>query len=334
MSLSKFKTTAIRCSTLYDFDERELEPAPYVNGVAARIADRIICILDARRDYRGSAVMHGSFTKGTNLREPGLSDIDILCYINEDYHENQFDYLSEYEEVREEASQSVVRHLLNNLPHSLFYDVELVENWKGLCAKFRLKNSDRARYWWYIDIIFAYEAKDKYTTIRELDDMSFSDAIVNKNALSEWRNDFIREKLDANADLKILVRLLKYFNKKVVDHSGKKINSFVFEALVAILYGNTIPHCFDINRALCTCFHFIGCGGDIWCNGAPTDGELARMRRNSGDGGLIIVDPLATFNNIAARTRKTQDAWRQLKQSALDIVQFLKSNGVASYVRS
>jgi len=109
------------------------------------------------------------------------------------------------------------------------------------------------------------------------------------------------------------------------------VSSFVFEALVAILYENDIiPRDFDLKRGLSTCLKYLASSEELWtANGEPSLRELSRLRR--ANTGLIIVDPLATFINLAAPTGSTESAWKNLQVDAREVFRFLESKGVFPY---
>ena len=326
MDLWAFNEVAKGSRSLIEFDSHYLQSTSHQNENAFRTSACIIDILDGRRVYRGTTVPHGSFTRGTNLREHGLNDIDILCYISEDRNGTELSSLQDFQMLRKAAMKSIVKYLVNNLPDR-FARVVMVAQWTGLCVQFQVKDYIRDPRVWKIDVIFAFEAQDYEETFNELYEMSMHDAMVNINALSHWKNEFVQDQYDQCPDLKTLVRLLKYFNKRVGQlPPAKHVNSFVFESMVAILYENgIIPLRFDMSRALCTCIWYIGYPEDIWANSAePTEDELSEMRRNCGDDGLIIVDPVAPFNNIAARTNRTERAWKILTRKAKQVFHFLQ----------
>ena len=144
----------------------------------------------------------------------------------------------------------------------------------------------------------------------------------------------IQEQYDQCEDLTVLVRLLKHFNQRVGElPPAKHVNSFVFEAMVAILFDNgTIPLRFNMSRAFCTCIEYIAFPEDIWASCAvPTEEELVDMRSNCGETGLIIVDPVAPFKNIADRTNRTNRAWKLLTKKASKLYNSLTANGVLPY---
>ena len=217
--LSDFKRRAA-LDRLYLFDAAVLKPLSFQDAEVHRIADRVIDILYNRQRFGGNAIKHGSITRGTNLRKPGLSDIDILCYINDDFYRRPIRGLRDFNRVRGEASYWIADHLLDSF-RGEFYNSELIEHFEGLCAKFQVKKSRGDEFWSHIDIIFAFESFDDDETSREFFEMSLSGALINTNTMSELRNYYVEVQFKECGDLKVLVRLLKYLNKEGVKHSSR-----------------------------------------------------------------------------------------------------------------
>ena len=349
-----FKQVAIRSADLNDYDDLKLVSTRNQRRVAESVADRVIDCLHGRRDYGGQAIRHGSFLRLTNLAKPGISDVDVIAFISEDYNGNELSSIDDFEDLRNDASQNIKDHLMNNL-NDCFATVELDEFWKGLCIKLRVKNHWSARHFWNVDVIIAYDAsqdaQSRIAAYKSLRGMTISQKTINTNAFSICRNIFVEEIYQVNPRLRTLVRLLKCFNwiSKEKGNCEKGVSSVVVEMLVILLYMKcTIPCNFGLNRALCTCLEHIGyprSRNDVWITvddflypedavgvpHKPTDFQLWQMRENCGADGLIVVDPFAPFSNLAVRKRRIVQAWEALTEDAQDVFQYLKRNGVAPY---
>ena len=194
MEITSFQDTAIRSSQLEEYDEKELTTSQYADNVADSIANCFIEVLDDRIDYRGRAIRHGSFTRETNLANPGVSDVDVLCFIGEGYG-YKIHSLSDFEQVREDALVEIKDHLLQNLD-SHFFEVNLHQFWPRLCVSFLVKTGYRARTPWKVDVIIAFEGVNHNGILREMRSLSRTEANHNANALSIQRNDLIGRYLD------------------------------------------------------------------------------------------------------------------------------------------
>ena len=190
-SLDFFKTAAVRSSQLEEYDLVKLQSSRNANRVASSVAGRVIRILDNRPTYAGRAIPHGSFTRGTNLAKPGLSDVDVLCFVRQNRTGSRtIASLNEFDGVRRDAAAEIRDHLLNHLP-GVFDRVELKEFWEGLCVTLLLKNDWRARHSWRVDVIIAFEGVNHDGILREMRSLTRTEANHNANALSIPRHEFI-----------------------------------------------------------------------------------------------------------------------------------------------
>ena len=189
-----FQNVAVRSRPLEAYIDEKLTPSQNADSVADHIASTVIEVLDERDYFRGRAIKHGSFARRTNLATPGVSDVDVLCFIEEDSDGYEISCLRDFERVRVDALMEIRDHLVQNL-HIWFHEVTVHQFWAGLCVSFLIKTSYRA-HTWKVDVIIAFDGANHIEVLREMQTMTRTEANHNANALSEERNDFLNDYLD------------------------------------------------------------------------------------------------------------------------------------------
>ena len=155
-TLETFKLVAIRSDQLQNFDKLKLVSSRNESRVARSVALSVCEILCERPHFGGRAIMHGSYTRSTSLAKPDLSDIDIVCTIEDDYNGNKLNTIKDFDLIRWGASTSITNHLERNLTTKFpAAKVLVVPKSKGFCIKLQVKTSVLARNWWDVDVIIA-----------------------------------------------------------------------------------------------------------------------------------------------------------------------------------
>ena len=230
----------------------------------------------------------------------------------------------------------------------------------------RIKRFSVAFNPWNIDILFAHElsfnnnAPQWNTVQQQLAAMSPpSKPLSQTNSMAPFRDDFLKSLYDKHPRAKRVVRFLKAWNRVLMKKANEPapgeehcISGFFFEMLALLMIENgLIPTILDLSRALATCLFAIVnpnrvkplffpaemAGGDAFSRPAPPNQrQLDDLRRSSseeaGEGEcLVLVDPMAPFNNVARRKKKTKEAWERLEGGAKKFLQFLESKNVRHY---
>ena len=145
-TLGSFKRLALNSADLIDFDRQNLQPSQNAKNIANEIFRKFIHALDARPVFKGTAVKHGSFARGTSLAR--RSDVDIMCYVERNRIGRRLRSLKDFRRCRWEASKKIKAHLLWKLRNE-FADIRVCGFTEGFCIKFNVKigRHPRASIW-------------------------------------------------------------------------------------------------------------------------------------------------------------------------------------------
>jgi len=334
------------------YDRRRLTPSKNARRAAKDVARKIIQIVEAC-PFVGRAVQTGSSVRGTNLKKPGWSDVDLICFLHAAHYGRLISSFVDFEKFRWKASEEVRDHLAKKIGGS-FDEAEIAHFERGFVIKLEVKRSSRSLRPWCVDVMFARDLEENNNhphwslVQREFDQLPQSKKLTQTHSVAPYRDAFLQRRYVETPRLLVPIRWLKAFNR-ILDRGDRKyaVYGFFFEMLVVLLFSNGfIPAHFNIPRALATCYAAIAspsqvpalcfekerAGGDALDRPAPpTKDQLAAMKKQAGANCLVLVDPFAPFNNVAFKKEKQMDAWSVLEKGAADMLEDLKSKNVFPY---
>jgi len=344
--MADFRDIMTDSRDMRDYDNDWLRPTRGQKSAARDVADRVIRALEddysgTTGNFHGRAVLTGSRAREVALDTPFTSDIDVLFLIQRDARGVLIRSFVEFENIRYIAFNSVKRFLARELPE-VFYEAEVVGFVVGFVIKLEVKRRRDRRILWKVEVVFGFDSqyindRDWDEIARELSAMPRSKALLQTNSFAEMRNIFLNGEYDCDPDLRILVRFLKAWYQILTkdDNPNEIIHSFVFEMLVLLLFSNDhIPADFSLRRALATCLTAIANPRRVPSLVFRDDGfdrPLSPRCDMRNQVGLVLIDPFLTINNVAERKRRDPEAWQKLEYGAQRTVDFLRSNGVATY---
>jgi len=350
-----FRNCAVKSSQLQELDKLRCQSSFNARRTAQFYADKMVGILDSRNLFQGPSEMHGSWLRKTNTKKPGLSDIDILCYIHEDKNKYPIETMEDFHRIRFSASIHVKQLLEKELSKEFEYG-KITGFYSGFVIKVEVKEDARALKPWKMDVIFCHDLEPNNNPVpdyalidRQFKKLEpFSKRTANVSSLARLRHAILDGVFNECPRLKTLVRLLKHYNKDVVMKRWdcEPVNSFVLEMLVALLFSNdVIPPRFHLNRAFATCLTAIAEPDEVPVlffkenhlayakpqPFLPDARQLNDLRKGAGNDSLVLVDPAAPFSNIAVKKARVAEGWEKLEEAAGDFVAFLRTKGVGPY---
>jgi len=353
ISINFFQPVASNKKAIEAYLRLRLTPSEGAKNAANDVASKVVAALRKCPKFVGRAVQSGSVVRDVSLKKPLWSDVDVVCFIHRDKRGAAISSFAEFEKARFGASD-FIENFLNDEIGKHFPEATVVKGTKGFVIKLEVKRNAISIRPWCIDVLLAFDLEinnnvPQWAGIsQELENLE-AKKFNQTSSMAPYRDAFLKGIYARAPRLKGLVRALKaYYRILTSGERESTVNGFFFEMLAVALFANgLIPANFSMPRALATCFQAIarpskvpalsfpeerGGGGDAMDRPAPpTDDQLAAMKKKAGANCLVIVDPFAPFNNLAARKKKQTDAWPVLEEGAANILQSLESRNVIAY---
>ena len=355
VSMRFFQSIGDNKNALEAYQRLRLTPSKNAKDACKDVASRVIQALDQCPKFVGRAVHTGSGVRDVSLKKPLWSDVDIVCFLQRDTNDRLITSFEHFEKARWIASKFVKEYLENEIG-TYFDEASVVHDGcvTGFVVKLEVKRSSISIRPWSVDVLFARDLEINNNepqwglVERELDELLLATKRTQTNSMAPYRDAFLQGIYTQTPRLKGLVKSLKAFYRILTSGERKStVNGFFFEMLAVLLFFNKfIPANFSLPRALATCYEAMAApskfpalcfgreraGGDALNRPAPpSDEQLSAMKNKAGAYCLVLVDPFAPFNNVAAKKRKQMDAWPVLEEGAANILEALKSKNVAPY---
>jgi len=348
--------------SLAAFDRLRLRPSRNAMSAGEDVAIKVVELLEQCPHFRLRPVVSGSQQRSVKLKKPDWSDIDVVCMIQADTRngrDTQIQTFEHFHKIRFAASKLIKEWLDYQFENGQFFaEQSILDNdTPGFVLKLGVKRNSSAHHIWKIDVLFAHELSVNNNApqwnhvmsqlnLMKQPSMQFSQT----SSMAPYRDAFINSLYAKHPQAKPLVRHLKAWNRilmRGIDETQElTVSGFVYEMLVLLLVENgVIPKSFDLPSALATCYFLLAHperigiltfptekgGGDAMSRPAPPkQHQLEALRRSAGQG-LVLVDPMAPFSNVAQRKPKYAEAWRRVDQGAASSYNSLRAQGVSRY---
>ena len=126
ISLNFLQNVSTDAKRLAKYDRLRLTPSVNAVDAGQDVALKVILLLDERPICPGRSVHSGSQVRGVRLKRPEWGDVDIVCFLHEDFKGHPIESFEQFEELRYGASKAIKEWLERKLGKTRYFDEQAV----------------------------------------------------------------------------------------------------------------------------------------------------------------------------------------------------------------